>query len=123
MTSLFLTVAILCGCSSSGFMAVSIDGNKNGGIYNIKSEKEIIHTPLPRLSYLVRHRRTGLYYATQNGIAKSKANRFGNVVVMKKQNDGTMQILQTVSAAGITPCHLTISPCGKSNCARIFLIF
>ena len=113
LTLAFSVLAALCGCSSSGFMAVSIDGNKNGGVYNIKSGKEIIHTQLPRLSYMVRHQRTGLYYATQNGIAKSKANRFGNVVVMQKQHNGTMKVLQTVSVNGITPCHLSISPCGK----------
>ena len=62
---------------------------------------------------MVRDRHTGLYYATQNGVGKSKGTRFGNVVVMQKQDDGTMKILQTVSVNGITPCHLTISPCGK----------
>ena len=113
LNSVFLMLAVLCGCSASGFMAVSIAGNASGGVYNVKSAKEIIHTPLPRLNYMVRDRHTGLYYATQNGIAKSKVNRSGNVVVMQKQSDGTMRILQNAPVNGITPCHLTISPCGK----------
>ena len=113
LTSAFLAIAALCGCSSAGFMAVSIAGNESGGVYNVKSAQKVIHTPLPRLNYMVRDRHTGLYYATQNGVGKSKGNRFGNVVVMQKQDDGTMKILQTVSVNGITPCHLTISPCGK----------
>lgn len=105
-------LSALCGCANSGFMALSISGKNDGGIYHINSGGEIIHTALPKINYMIKSPRTGLYYATQNGIPKSR-NRFGNVIVMQKNSDGTMNILQTVSVQGITPCHLTLSPCGK----------
>lgn len=102
--------AVLSGCVSSGFIAVSIAGNQDGGIYSVQSDKKIIHTSLPRISYIIPGAESGLYYATQNG---TKSDRNGKVIVLKAQRDGSMKIEQQVSVNGITPCHLALSPCGK----------
>lgn len=108
--------ALGCGCISNNFFAVSISGKADGGVYCIENDKKITHTSLPRLNYMIRNKHNRLYYATQNGTANIN-NRYGNVVVLQKSNNGEMKILQTVSVNGITPCHLAISPCGKILCA------
>lgn len=97
----------LCGCAKSGFIAVSISGKNDGGIYCIKSENKIIHTPLPATNCIIRSRKNGLYYATQNG---TRHDRNGKVSVIQKNANGTVKILQTVSVNAVTPCHLALSP-------------
>ena len=104
-----IAAVIFCGCANRTFMAISSAGNQSGGIYNITADKKVIHTPLPRVNYMIKSP-DGSFYVTQNG---TRTERNGNVVVMTKNDDGTMNIRQTVSTNGITPCHLALSPCGK----------
>lgn len=106
---LALAAGSFCGCANNTFMAISSADNQSGGVYCISADNEISHTPIPRVNYMIKSSDRS-FYATRNG---TKTERSGSVVVMTKNDNGTMNIRQTVSTGGITPCHLAISPCGK----------
>ena len=108
---LFISAAavLFCGCCPPAFWAVSVD-SRQGGIYQISGDGSELVEKLPALNYLIQGR-NGIYYGTANR-HPGKKSRYGAVVVLRRQGK-SFQVLQTVSAGGITPCHLTLSPDGK----------
>ena len=104
---LFLTMAaVLSGCR--GFLAVSISKKTEGGIYCIeKSAKQTLS--LPTMNYLIPGK--NYYYGTSNRMPGSKS-RNGAVSVLDRIHIPHCDsgVLQSVSAEGKTPCHLTLSP-------------
>ena len=93
--------AILSGCC---FYTVSLSKKADGGIY-CTAEQATQMLSFPTMNYLISGSR--YYYATAGRIP-GKTGRTGAVAVLKKSTG--MNILQCVSAEGITPCHLTLSP-------------
>lgn len=106
--SLAVSGIVLCltaGCRSVeqwGVLAISSSTQSNGGIYTLQAAgscRQLV--TLAALNYLVSDRNNEWFYGT---LGKS-----GSVAVLKRNCDGTMEVLQIVPA-GKTPCHLTLSP-------------
>ena len=104
---LFGLTASISGCRHS--FALSMSNKADGGIYCITGDDSKHITSLPTVNYLISGSR--YYYATINRNPQSK-EQFGAVAVLGRVHfpHCTPGILQTVSAEGKTPCHLTLSP-------------
>ncbi len=97
--------ALLSGCRS--FYTVSLSKKAEGGIYcTEKSTKQVLS--YPTMNYLISGSR--YYYATAGRIP-GKNSKSGAVAVLGRVHipHCTLGVLQSVSAGGITPCHLTLS--------------
>ena len=97
--------AILSGCRN--FYTVSLSKKAEGGIYcTEKSTKQVLS--YPTMNYLISGSR--YYYATA-GRMPGKKSKSGAIAVLGRVHipHCTLGVLQSVSAGGITPCHLTLS--------------
>ena len=108
LLALFSLLSVsISGCRHS--YSLSISKKADGGIYCISGEESKFTTALPTVNYLISGSR--YYYATSNRKFQSKDPN-GAVTVLGKVHfpHCTLGILQSISAEGKTPCHLTLSP-------------
>ena len=107
---LLISAVLFSGCRS--FLTVSVSKKTEGGIYCFHETTAAQVTSFPTMNYLISE---GRYFYATSGRQLNSKSKDGAVTILKKVHfpHCTLGVLQSVSANGRTPCHLTLSPDGN----------
>ena len=101
---------LLAGCVS--FYAVSGADNPEGGLYDLQRSGATQIVRSSKLNCLVRDQGSGRLYGCANRQGRDRGRTGAIVVIAKTPPLNELEVVQTVTSSGRTPCHVALSPEG-----------